>query len=123
MLRTSRLRWYGHFERAKVTTTDSEPVPSIHRVTKEPVHGTRGSGRPRKTWLSCVRDDRKELDMGKANPMDRESWRACLRRQTAAKPTLVPPSRGNTRVGACDTVSVLYTESLALGQQDNQNPI
>ena len=111
VLRIGRLRWYGHVERAKVTTTDSEPVPWIHRVTKVPVHRTKGRGRPRKTWLSCVREDCKELDMGKINPMDRESWRACLRRQTAAKPASAPPLRGNTRVEGPVTRSVSRTLS------------
>ena len=48
VLRTRRLRWYGHVQRA---------TSCINSITRLGVPGTRNRGRPRKTWSACVRND------------------------------------------------------------------
>ena len=56
-LRCGRLRWYGHVQRM-----DPDTWPS--KVDKTIVTGNNPSGRPRKTWLQCIKKDLavKDLD-------------------------------------------------------------
>ena len=46
VLRTRRLRWNGHVQRA---------TSCINSITRLELPGTRDCGRPRKTWSACVR--------------------------------------------------------------------
>ena len=46
-----RLRWYGH-----VVRMPDERLPK-YLLDWIPMHGKRSRGRPRKSWLSCVKDD------------------------------------------------------------------
>ena len=50
VLRTSRMRWFGHVE-----------------------------CRPKKTWDEVLMDDRKKLGMDSADPQNSSEWRRCLR--------------------------------------------
>ena len=59
VLRTDRMRWFGHVE------------PStgwISEVRKLNVVAQKRSGRPRKSWDEVIKNDRKKLDMGSADP-------------------------------------------------------
>ena len=78
---SNRLRWFGH-----VSRMPEHRIPKIF-MDWVPRHGKRSRGRPRKTWLQCVRedacavsgaDDTVENLMGKAQ--DRDEWRRFSRR-------------------------------------------
>ena len=70
-LRCRRLRWYGHVQRAS---------SCINTITSMAIPGNRGSGRPKKTWSECVRDDIRVCKLSNINPLDRDAWRAGVRR-------------------------------------------
>ena len=84
VLRERRLRWFGHVQRSPAC---------INTVADVAVPGTRGAGRPRKTWRQCVKDDRRACGLDRTNPLDRDAWRAGVRRSLVL-PT--PPDPGNT---------------------------
>ena len=65
-LRTRRLRWYGHVSRS---------TSHINKVVGMEVPGARGRGRPRKTWLDCVKADIGACGLDGIDPLDREAWR------------------------------------------------
>ena len=69
VLRTSRMRWFGHVERS----TDW-----IAEVRKLNVIAQKRSGRPRKSWDEVLENDRKKLGMDSADPQNRSEWRGCL---------------------------------------------
>ena len=71
VLRTRRLRWYGHVQRA---------TSCINSITRLGVPGTRNRGRPRKTWSACVRNDMTICNLDGINLLDRNSWRTSVRR-------------------------------------------
>ena len=71
VLRTRRLRWYGHVQRA---------TSCINCITRLGLPGTRDRGRPRKTWSACVRNDMTICNRDGVNPLDRNSWRTSVRR-------------------------------------------
>src|SRR5207244_1030415 len=56
VVRRGRLRWFGHVERM----VGGEWVSACRNVK---VKGKGCKGRPRKTWLECVKDDMKELNL------------------------------------------------------------
>ena len=70
VLRTRRLRWYGHAQRA---------TSCINSITRLGLPGTRDRGRPRKTWSACVRNDMTICNLDGVNPLDRNSWRMSVR--------------------------------------------
>ena len=70
-LRTRRLRWYGHVQRA---------TSCINSITRLELPGTRDRGRPRKTWSACVRNDMTICNLDGVNPLDRNSRRTSVRR-------------------------------------------
>ena len=70
VLRTRRLRWYGHVPRA---------TSCINSITRLELPGTRDRGRPRKTWSTCVRNDMTICNLDGVNPLDRNSWRTSVR--------------------------------------------
>ena len=86
VLSSRRLRWYGHVERAPPTST-------INSVTKIDVSPIKKRGRPRKTWLECVKNDIKKFGLTGTDMHDREAWRAGVRR-CLVLPT--PVHSGNT---------------------------
>ena len=57
-----RLRWFGHVERSS---------GEISRVRSMQIDGKRGLGRPRKTWLECVREDFDAFSLMPSNAKDR----------------------------------------------------
>jgi len=71
VLRTRRLRWYGHVQRA---------TSCINSITRLGLPGTRDRGRPRKTWSACVRTDMTICNLDGVNPLDKNSWRTSVRR-------------------------------------------
>ena len=70
VLRTGRMRWFGHVERS---------TGWISEVRKLNVVAQKRSGRPRKSWDEVIKNDRKKLDMDSADPQNRSEWRGCLR--------------------------------------------
>ena len=70
VLRTSRMRWFGHVERS---------TGWIAKVYKLNVVAQKRPGRPKKTWDEVLMDDRKKLEMDSADPQNRSEWRGRLR--------------------------------------------
>ena len=72
VLRSRRLRWYGHTKRSP---------DCIHHVQDFVVPGSsgRGRGRPRKNWRECVNNDITFCNLGNFDPLDRLSWRRGVR--------------------------------------------
>ena len=63
VLRSSRMRWYGHVERSKGW---------IAQVRKLNIVAQKRSGKPRKSWDEVLSDDRKKLGMDTADPQNGE---------------------------------------------------
>ena len=70
VLRTSRMRWFGHVEHS---------TGWIAKVRKLNVVAQKRPGRPKKMWDEVLMDDRKKLGMDYADPHNRSEWRGCLR--------------------------------------------
>ena len=70
VLRTRRMRWFGHIERS---------TGKIAKVRKLNVVAQKRPGRPKKTWDEVLVDDRKKLGMDFADTMNRSEWRGRLR--------------------------------------------
>ena len=62
VLRTGRMRWFGHVERS---------TGWISEVRKLNVVAQKRSSRPRKSWDEVIKNDRKKLDMDFADPQNR----------------------------------------------------
>ena len=79
VLRTSRIRWFGHVERS---------TGWIAEVRKLNVIAQKRSGRPKKSWDEVLENDRKKLGtcMGSADPQNRSEWRGRLRERLVKKP-------------------------------------
>ena len=72
VLRTSRMRWFGHVERS------TGWIAKVHKLN---VVAQKRPGRPKKTWDEVLVDDRKKLGMESADPQNRSEWRGRLRRR------------------------------------------
>ena len=70
VLRTSRMRWFGHVERS---------AGWIAKLRKLNVVAQKRPGRPKKTWDEVLMDDRKKLGMDSADPQNCSEWRGRLR--------------------------------------------
>ena len=77
VLRTGRMRWFGHVERS---------TGWISEVRKLNVVAQKRSGRPRKSGDEVIKNDRKKLDMDSADPQNRSEWRGRLRGRLVKKP-------------------------------------
>ena len=77
VLRTSRMRWFGHVERS---------TGWIAEVRKLNVVAQKRSGRPRKSWDEVLENDRKKLGMDSVDPQNRSEWRGRLRERLVKKP-------------------------------------
>ena len=77
VLRTSRLRWFGHVERS------TGWIAEVHKLN---VVAQKRSGRPRKSWDEVLENDRKKLGMDSANPQNHSEWRGCLRERLVKTP-------------------------------------
>jgi len=74
-LRHRRLQWYGHVKRDK----DGGAL----RTTEEmEVAGKRSKGRPKKTWLTTVRNDMDLIGVDEKQAMDRAAWRKVIKSPT-----------------------------------------
>ena len=62
VLRTSRMRWFGHVQRS---------TGWIAKVRKLKIVAQKRPGRPKKTWDEVLVDDRKKLGMDSADPKNR----------------------------------------------------
>ena len=71
MVRRGRLRWFGHVKRMV-----GEEWVSACRNVKVEEKGCRG--RPKKTWLECVKEDMKELNFKPEMAQNRAQWRECI---------------------------------------------
>ena len=80
-LRTRRLRWFGHVVRA---TSCTNSVMSIA------IPGSRGRGRPRKSWSECVKADVNACNLGGIDPQNRDLWRLGVRHSSHLLPTPAP---------------------------------
>lgn len=78
-LRQKRLRWFGHVKRA---TTGS----IIGEVCQLSVDGRRPTGRPRKTWYGCVREDLAKGNIEEDTALDREKWRRVIAKSSDPEP-------------------------------------
>ena len=85
VLRSSRMRWYGHVERSKGW---------IAQVRKLNIVAQKRSGKPRKSWDEVLLDDRKKLGMDTADPQNR-SERSSKKETCQTSPTL---SRGQRTI-------------------------
>ena len=56
------------------------------------IDGSRGRGRPKKTWADCVKADKKKWRMAGIDPSDRDLWRKALLKTPQ---TVQPPGRGS----------------------------
>ena len=68
-LHTSRMRRFGHEEPSKGW---------IIEVCKLNVVACKRHGKPKKTWVEVLVDDRKKLGMESADPQNRSEWRGHL---------------------------------------------
>ena len=80
VLRTRRLRWYGHVSRA---------TSCINTIRNLPIPGGRSCGGQRKTWAACVKNDLDSCNLTSVDTQDRVAWRAGVRRSRLL-PTPVP---------------------------------
>jgi len=69
VLRSRRLRWYGHVQRA---------TNQINLVTHSAIPGSRGRG-PRITWSESIKKDIVTCGLVNVSPLDRTAWRAAMR--------------------------------------------
>jgi hypothetical protein len=76
----NRLRWFGHVER-------KEDDDWVKRFTRMEVVGKRPRGRPRKTWMSTLKDDMKKGALSREDARDRDLWRRSI--HGAKRPTRV----------------------------------
>lgn len=67
----SRLRWYGHTRRG------NDHIVNIALSLPE---RPRGSGRPKSTWCSNIRNDLKNLNIEEQTTQNRPLWRKLTRR-------------------------------------------
>ena len=72
VLRSSRLRWFGHVERSNSW---------ISQIRELNIVGQKRAGKPKKSWDEVLSDDRKKCGMDTANPQNRTEWRGRLRRR------------------------------------------
>ena len=77
VLLNRRLRWAGHVRRA---------TSCIRDEADRQIPGSRGRGRPVKTWWDCVAKDLVECDLSGVDPLDRDAWRMGVR-QSLVLPT------------------------------------
>ena len=77
VLRTSRMRWFGHVERS------TGWISEVHKLN---VVARKRYCRRRKSWDEVMKNDRKKLDMDSADPQNRSEWRGRLRGRLVQKP-------------------------------------
>ena len=78
-LRQRRLRWFGHVKRA---TTEN----IIGEVQHLSVDGRRPTGRPRKTWYGCVKEDLADGNIKEVTALDRKEWKRVIAKSSNPEP-------------------------------------
>ena len=68
VIRSGRLRWYGHMMRK----SDENWVKKCMDFR---VEGIRLVGRPRRTWLERVEEDMAEVEINREDVHDRKKWK------------------------------------------------
>ena len=71
-LRRGRLRWYDHAQRMDSDTWS-------RKVNKTIVTGNNSRGRPRKTWLQCIKKDLAVKGLDASLVQNRNAWRRAIR--------------------------------------------
>ena len=87
MLQWGRLRWYGHVLRMS-------PDVWPRKVLDVKVEGRMPRGRPRKTWMECVKKDMKTAGIKPELANDRFAWRRKIKPQDMTK-SVQPSDTGN----------------------------
>ena len=87
LLRCHRLRWYGHVQRDVGVLNDA--------LNMEVQGGTRGRGRPKKTWMECVKNDIKTWNMPANEIHNRGKWRATIKKRM--RPSNLPVRGGQRK--------------------------
>ena len=80
LLRTNRLRWFGHVERSAGWIN--------HVRNLEVQSGQKRPGRPKLTWNDVVVRDKQLLGMMTCDPQNRTSWKGGLRQRQLLIPSL-----------------------------------
>jgi len=75
VIKVRRLRWYGHVARR---SREEE----LGRVFGVEVGGRRPRGRPKKTWMDCVRCDMGRIGAREEDALDRQRWEQVIKRLT-----------------------------------------
>ena len=76
VMRSGRLRWFGHVQRRDATNV-------TRRVMELAIPGTRRRGRPKKTWHQQMKEDMAGVGVTQDVALDRKEWR----RRTRPTPT------------------------------------
>ena len=76
VMRSGRLRWFGHVQRRDATNV-------TRRVMEMAIPGTRRRGRPKKTWHQQMKEDMAGVGVTQDVALDRKEWR----RRTKPTPT------------------------------------
>ena len=71
VLRYGRLRWYGHVQRM-------DPGTYPRKVENIIVTGSNPRGRPRKTWMQCIKNDLSVKGLHASLAQNRSSWRRAI---------------------------------------------
>ena len=74
-IRRRRLRWFGHVKRR-------DGGDCLGDVLRVEVPGSRPRGRPKKSWMDNVKEDMRKLNLREDDALDRDYWRAVIKRQT-----------------------------------------
>ena len=89
VLRTGKMRWFGHLKRS---------TGWISEVRKVNVVAQKRSGRPRLSWNEVIKNYRKQLNIDSADPQNRSEWRGRLRGRFVTNPTLGRGKRALKRI-------------------------
>ena len=76
VISVQRLRWYGDVARRR-------RIEALRRVFNMEVAGRWPSGRPKKTWTNCVKQDLCKITATKEDALDRQSWEQFIKRLTS----------------------------------------
>ena len=77
-LRCGRLRWYGHVQRM-------DPDTWPRKVDKTIVTGNNPRGRPRKTWLQCIKKDLAVEGLDASLVHNRNAWRRAIHSKSRSR--------------------------------------
>ena len=75
VVRKRRMAWFGHVYRKE----DDDPLSRVKLVGAP---GCRPRGRPKKSWVECVKRDLQAADVSEIVAGDRAEWRAAISRLT-----------------------------------------